>query len=140
MRSGVAKAIREKWPQVYEQYKDWHMSYDAWTYAQTEDNPELLAMSAMLGHVQEVVINEDLSIINMAAQGDYGYDWKRYTSYDAFWSCLREIKKIVPIGDTIAFPDHIGCCRGGANWTIIKTMIEEALGSDYYVYIYKLEE
>ena len=76
----------------------------------------------------------------MFAQDGYGYDGRRYTSYDAFWACLGEITKTVPKGSTIAFPDHIGCCRGGANWEVIRTMIEVVLGWDYKVYLYKLEE
>lgn len=140
MRSGVAKAIREKWPIVYEKYQEWHMSYDAWAHAQITDDPDTLAISTMLGNIQEVKVEEDKSIINMASQGNYGYDWKRYTSYDAFWMCLGKIRDLVPIGESIAFPDHIGCCRGGANWAVIKTMIIEVLGKDYNVWFYKLED
>lgn len=75
----------------------------------------------------------------MYGQETYGYDGRRFTSYDAFWSCLGKIRERVPHGATIAFPDRIGCGLGGANWEVIRTMIEQALG-DYEVYIYKLEE
>jgi O-acetyl-ADP-ribose deacetylase (regulator of RNase III) len=122
MNSGIAKAIREKWPCVYDVY--------------LKREPEL-GKICLVNIVGNIPIQ---GIINMYGQDTYGYDGRRYTSYDAFWSCLHEIKDILPKGDTIAFPDHIGCCRGGANWNIIKAMIEEVLGTDYEVYIYKLED
>lgn len=135
MNSGVAKSIREKWPIVYAQYRDWYIGYEAWANAH-DTSPA----STMLGKVQTVSINEKYQyIVNMAAQNGYGYDGKRYTSYDAFWLCLGEIRQIVRKGDTIAFPKNIGCCRGGANWEVIRTMIEEALGNDYEVYIYEYD-
>ena len=122
MNSGIAKAIREKWPCVYDVY--------------LKREPEL-GKICLVNIVGNIPIQ---GIINMYGQDTCGYDGRRYTSYDAFWSCLHEIKNILPKGDTIAFPDHIGCCRGGANWNIIKAMIEEVLGADYEVYIYKLED
>jgi hypothetical protein len=76
----------------------------------------------------------------MAAQACFGYDGKRYTSYDAFWLCLGEIREKVPKGSSLAFPYKIGCVRGGANWAIIETMIKEALEQDYNIFIYKLED
>ena len=94
----------------------------------------------MLGHIQIVHNEDDPGVINMAAQRFYGYDGKRYTSYNAFWSCLEEITVKVPKGSKIAFPAKIGCGLGGANWEVIFRMIEQVLGEDYEVYIYMLEE
>lgn len=135
MNSGVAKSIREKWPVVYVQYRDWYIGYEAWANAH-DTSPA----TAMLGKVQTVFTGEkNQYIVNMAAQNSYGYDGKRYTSYDAFWLCLGEIRDIVPKGSSIAFPHKIGCYRGGANWEVIRTMIEETLGCDYEVYIYEYD-
>lgn len=124
MNSGVAKAIREKWPEVYNEYsKVEHLE--------------------MLGHIQNVYIGtvngRDKGIVNMFAQYTYGYDGRRYTSYDAFWSCLGEIKKYMTPGRRIAFPARIGCVRGGANWRVILAMIEEVLGEDFEVEIWDLD-
>ena len=87
MNSGVAKAIREKWPEVYTMYR-----------AKYECQVDLL------GQIQPIIISADKAVINMFAQYNYGYDGRRYTSYDAFWSCLGEIKKYLNPGTTIAFP------------------------------------
>ena len=75
----------------------------------------------------------------MFAQEYYGYDRNQYTSYDAFWKCLNKIKNTVPKGSKIAFPSKIGCCRGGANWKVILTMISEVLESEYNVEIWEYD-
>ena len=125
MNSGIAKAIREKWPEVYIAYsKVEHLE--------------------MLGHIQSVYIGnvngKDKGVINMFAQYTYGYDGCRYTSYDAFWTCLGEIKRYMTPGQRIAFPARIGCVRGGANWNVILAMIIEVLGEDYNVEIWDYDK
>lgn len=135
MGSGIAKAIKEKWPIVYTNYM-----------AKFENvQPEYFKL--FLGTIQFVPLYKDYyldkehkQVINMFAQETYGYDGRRYTSYDAFWSCLGHIREFVPEGATIGFPSHIGCGLGGGNWEVIKTMIEQVLDEDYEVYIYYLEE
>lgn len=145
MNSGVAKAIREKWPIVFERYKE---RYDyALDMALNDKISNSTVSSYLLGTVQFVPLYESYwndtkhqHVINMFAQNYYGYDGDLYTSYDAFWRCLKTISTTAPKGSTIAFPKNIGCCRGGANWKVISTMIEEVLGKDYVVFIYELEE
>lgn len=130
MGSGVALAIKRKWPIVFDKYVEKYNEYKE-------------IRSTLLGSIQIVNIssnNKEQFVINMFSQLDYGYDGKRYTSYDAFWNCINLIKHRVPKGKTIAFPKYIGSNRGGANWTIISTMIAEALGEDFDVYFYYLEE
>ena len=136
MNSGVAKAIREKWPIVFTQYME--------LYNQNTKN----GCNTLLGDIQIIDLNDykpdtwpkSPVIINMFGQFDYGYDRKRYTSYDGFWSCLGYIKETVPKGSKIAFPYKIGCDRGGANWDVIYTMINSVLSCDYNVEICYLEE
>lgn len=126
MNSGIAKAIREKYPEVYKDYMMWYVT--------TPDTD-------MLGVIQYVEIdNGNRAVINMASQLNYGYDGKRYTNYEAFWQCLMKIRADVPNHFRIGFPKGIGCARGGANWNVIRTMIEEALGDEFDVYIYELGE
>lgn len=122
MGSGVAKAIKDKWPVVYTDYRRFY-----------ESNKSLL------NEIQIVAVSTEQSVINMFAQEYYGYDRNQYTSYDAFWKCLNKIKNTVPKGSKIAFPSKIGCCRGGANWKVILTMISEVLESDYNVEIWEYD-
>lgn len=128
MRSGIAKAIREKWPKVYDKYTELYQQYLTKPHGVTP----------LLGTVQVVDVGGKC-VINMFAQQFYGYDGKRYTSYDAFWSCLGQIREQVPKGSKIGFPANIGCGLGGADWTVIFAMIFATLVDDYEVYIYELE-
>ena len=133
MNSGIAKQIREKWPIVYKNYMEKYNILNG-------------VSGALLGDIQIVGLWEDYyatdfhqSVINMFSQEHYGYDGRRYTSYDAFWNCLNLIKRTIPKGKTIGFPKKIGCDRGGANWPVILEMITEVLGVEYKVFIYYLE-
>lgn len=122
MKSGIAKAIRERYPKVYKEYKG---------YCDTKEK--------ILGNIQLVPIeNNNRYIINLFGQSTFGYDGLRYTSYDAFEEGLRNINKIIPYGTTIGFPYGIGCVRGGANWNVILTMIDEILGQNYNIEIWRL--
>lgn len=148
MGSGIAKQIREKWPIVYENYM-------AKCKAAEESAVELYGAYEMapcgsdllLGNIQFVPLWKDFeaspihkSVVNLFAQQYYGYDGKRYTSYDAFWTCLGQMKNSIPKGATIGFPKNIGCGLGGANWNVIAAMIDAVLGEEYKVYIYELED
>ena len=134
MNSGVAKAIREKWPIVYGTYSEYYK--------------KAMIKEELLGKILVVNLADYgpdswppcPAIINMFAQESYGYDGKRYTSYDAFWSCLGHIREAVPKGSKIAFPYKIGCDRGGANWPVILTMILSVLEDDYDIEFSYLEE
>lgn len=128
MNSGVAKAIREKWPIVFERYRGY---YDVMRYGK----------EPLLGQTLGVKVNESQMVFNMFAQDSYGYDGKRYTSYDAIDKCLvtvadycrKEGKK------SMALPYHMSCDRGGANWNIILEMIKEHFADlDITIEIWKL--
>jgi hypothetical protein len=137
MNSGVAKAIRQKWPEVYTEYRN-----KARDLSSEEFCDEDLSWMHMFGHIQTVFLADKgtMAVINIFSQAGYGYDGRRYTSYDAFWSCLGEIKKYIKPDLRIAFPARIGCVRGGANWNVILTMIEEVLGADYNVEIWDYDK
>lgn len=128
MGSGIAKQIREKWPEVFDEYI-------RRCNAAPSDNPSFW----LLGTPQYVIVG-DICVINMFSQKDYGYDQRRYTSYDAFWECLVDIACTTSVGKSIGFPKNIGCGLGGGDWNIISTMIEDVLGKDFDVYIYERDE
>ena len=126
MNSGVAKAIREKWPEVYEYYKVWC--------DREKDKANLL------GEAQGILIDDNPNnryVANLYAQYNYGYNGDRYTNYEAFYNAIKQIANQITDAPkaTIAFPYKIGCVRGGANWKIIKAMIEEVFaGRDVTFY------
>jgi hypothetical protein len=147
MNSGIAKSIRDKWPIVYNNYMTKYNETEKYLLAACSGHKVCPDISeVLLGDIQLVGLWDNYyatdfhqSVINMFAQQHFGYDGRRYTSYDAFWSCLGKIKGIVPVGKKIGFPGRIGCVRGGANWDVIYEMINQVLGQDYEVYIYFLE-
>lgn len=128
MRSGIAKQIRERWPKVYEVYRN--------TYEQQLRSWE--SVSSLLGNIDMVHIGNNKWVFNMYAQHRYGYDGKRYTSYDAFVDCLEQIRDRTRPDEKIGFPKNIGCGLGGGDWNIISALIEEILGEEHDVYIYEL--
>ena len=141
MGSGIAKQIKAKWPAVYDAYRaKFQEMENEITEMCSSWEIQMDVSEVLLGHIQIVPVNDKQNVINMFAQQYYGYDGLRYTSYDAFWDCLNKIKETIPKGSEIAFPDHIGCGLGGANWSVIQSMIYAALNEDYNVYIYRLEE
>lgn len=122
MGSGIAKTIREKFPDAYEEYC---------LMCRYADFPRDL-----LGFSQIVAVNDKL-IVNMFAQENYGHDGKRYTSYNAFRRCLQTLKNAVPAGYKIAFPYGIGCGLGGGDWARIFAIITEELAGEYEVEIWR---
>lgn len=127
MNSGIAKQIRERWPRVYESYKH---------YIDFLTKKEI----PLLGKILISNIRNPTRVINMFSQDEYGYDGRRYTSYDAFENCLMTIKEQVRKHQSIGFPKNIGCGLGGGDWKVISALIESILGEDYDVYIYELED
>ena len=125
MGAGVAKQIKELWPKAYEEYK---------TFCETM----IWNKQVPLG---QVLISETpdtaTKIAHFFAQEYYGRGG-RYTSYDAFWQCLHQLRHLLKPGETVAIPKRIGCGLGGANWQVIHTMIEEVLSDEFDVYIYEL--
>jgi O-acetyl-ADP-ribose deacetylase (regulator of RNase III) len=122
MGSGVAKAIKEKFPNVYTEYKKYCDKYG---------RPAVI--NVLLGKCQIVEIDEPNRnrpdkqyVANLFAQDKYGFDGQMYTSYDAFLKGLQTLKEFCIEHNitSIAFPEKIGCGRGGADWQIISRMIE----------------
>lgn len=125
MNSGVAKAIREKWPIVFEKYK------------QLCD-----AKGQKIGMCQPVSISDTQKVINMFSQYDYGYDGKMYTSYDAVNECFEKIKTYMELKGlkSLSIPYNMCCCRGGANWAVIMELFKANFEkTDFLIEIYKLE-
>ncbi len=141
MGSGIALQIKEQYPDCYKQYMEFG-----------EAGPNRLGKVCFWN-------GPDKIIANMHAQLYYGYDGKKYTSYDALWDCFIKIRAecslLINTIDTdddiltarekllikgIAFPYKLGSDRGGARWNIVREIIEESFrGVEYPVRIIKRE-
>lgn len=117
MKSGVAKAIREQYPFVYNDYKNWEKKH-----------------RLKLGDVITSG-NFDRIILNIISQEDYGRDPSVvYVSYDAI---ANAVKRINAMGFTrVAFP-KIGAGLANGNWNIISTIIESL--SDFSPIVYYVD-
>ena len=108
--SGIAKSMKEIFPDVYEKYRDICVKNE---------------YLGLLGNTA-IIQSDNRYIANMFAQERFGYDGIRYTSYDAFYNCLVLIKEFCEKNaiNKIALPYKIGSDRGGADWNVIYSMIE----------------
>ena len=131
MRSGIAKQIREEYPNVYAIYA----KYVAYKRGDVK---------SLLSDVLYVNTNNDKGpriIANIFSQADFGYDGKKYTDYNALRTGFINLRKRFPSA-SIGIPYKIGCGLGGEDWNIVEDIIKTVFrdkksGS---VTIYKLEE
>lgn len=110
MASGVAKAIRDKWPKVYESYAS------------------LPTGKTMLGVCQLVNVGEqdELFVANCFTQLFYGYGGGRYASTDAIAESLHDAYKWADLYGIPLYLPKIGAGLGGLDWeTDVKPVIAE---------------
>jgi O-acetyl-ADP-ribose deacetylase (regulator of RNase III) len=125
MNSGVAKQIRNKYPSAYTDYMN-----------MTENKKP----HELLGKLIISNAGGNKYVAHLFGQLNYGYDGKRYTSYDALYDSLKQLKEQAKKANkTVAIPKLLGSDRGGADWDIVYKMIEKIF-EDYKATIYKLEE
>lgn len=108
MGSGVAKIVKEKYPQAYLDYTTKHRK-SGW----------------FLGQVQLVHVGENPRFIaNCCTQQDYGRDVdQRYVSYDAVLQCLDGLLNFAEReGYSVAMP-KIGAGLANGDWNIIFAII-----------------
>lgn len=109
MGSGVALAVKEKYPKAYQAYK-----------------AQELAEGLGLGTYSSYKHNASLSIANVVTQQTYGRDPNvRYVSYGAVLLGLECLNSQYLPEVTFHFP-KIGAGLGNGNWNIIKELIELA--------------
>ena len=111
MGSGVAYAIRMKWPLVYQQYLRYVAAYRPGQH--------------LLGMTQYVPVDETVEVVNCFTQEFYGRDGKRYASYDALDRCMTRLS-MVDRSLPINFP-KIGCGLGGLDWNVVKEIIDSRI-------------
>lgn len=115
MGSGVAKELKERYPENYDFYKAQYDEYIRKGYSHIP-----------LGTVIPFRTPDDKVILNLIGQENYGRDGKRYTSYDAIASGMELVSEMAAIEgvEEIAMP-LIGSQLGGGSWGVISKIIEE---------------
>lgn len=121
MGSGVALSIKKNFPDAYmadcRTVKGDKRKLGTWTSTVTKYGP----------------------VFNLYGQFDYGKDGARYTKYEALYSAMNDMARVlrtVNFNGKIGLP-KIGCGTAGGNWSIVSMIIEEVL-SDWEVIIYEL--
>ncbi len=134
MGSGVAKQVREKFPMVFENYKA------VCDRGKEDSRAHGLGHSVLLGDIQIITVHNDKeqSICNLFAQDRYGYNGERYTSYDAFYTCMSKLMRVIPTTERIAIPYRIGCGLGGGDWGKVLSIISMTIGQNHHVEIWRL--
>ncbi len=118
MGSGVAKAIRDKYPQAYRDYRD--------VYNNNGLN---------LGDIVVSVQDDGTVIHNAITQKDYGRDSSKV--YVSYWAIAEVFRKIESWGiKEIAMP-MLGAGLARGDWTVISAIIENTLiNTKPIVYMY----
>lgn len=124
MGSGIALAVKEKFPKVFTEYE--------------KMCSKVARKGSLLGHIQPVIDDANFCIINAFTQETYGKEGKKYMSYDAIDSCMLKISFFLvehPIYDSVAMP-LIGAGYGGGKWEVIEAIINHRLkNANVKVYI-----
>ena len=119
MGSGVAKVLREKYPQAYNDYIFKYNNY-----------------GLELGDVIVSVQDDGKVIHNAITQRDYGRDSSRV--YVSYWAIAEVFRKINSRGiKEIAMP-KLGAGLANGDWNVISAIIENTL-IDTKPYVYVLE-
>lgn len=121
MNSGIARQIRNRYPDVFTSYKKMCDEH--------KDNT-----SELLGSV-DYFIAPDYLIANCFGQDRYGRE-KRHTSYAALRECFSKIAENEEC--RIGIPYKIGCGLGGGDWEIVSHIISDVFKNmDVKIYIYE---
>ena len=117
MGSGVALAIRNKWPGCYEAYRS-ELNY----------YKERFSPAALLGKSIDYTVYNGLgeykTIHNLITQEHYGRDGSKYATYTSIVIGLVGIAKNSITGTEFAIP-KIGCGYGGLDWDIVSELLSE---------------
>ena len=127
MGGGLALQIRQKWPKVYAEY---HADC-----ALLKEHPE-----RMLGHVQDVLVNDKLVVANCYGQVYPGHGLMTdYKAWDTILDKLKDLSNYFSLD--LHFPWMVGCGLAGGDWEVMRSKIEKAFeDSSWNVFVHKLPE
>ena len=112
MGAGVAKVIKDKYPECYKTYSD---------------SIKLSGLS--LGDVAWYKHNSNLLIANAITQ-EFTGTHQRQVNYEAIAKCFEKVYALAIKENREVFFPKIGAGLGGGNWKIISTIIENVDGAD----------
>lgn len=134
MGSGVAKTIKERFPEAFREYVELVDSHAMQNHPDIEED----FRKGLLGQVQGVRIGQGMWVANIFGQYKYGTDGKQYTKTDALFKGFKTVRSIAEKNELkVAMPYMIGCYRGGADWKEVEDLLLTAFDG-YEVTLHKL--
>ena len=115
MESGVAKQLRAKYPPIFDVYKTALQRA-----TQGSAHSGLGTLSAYKPH-------DDLIIVNLITQLNYGKAGKKYVSYDAIDEALQNFVAAFEDTELPVYLPTIGAGLGGGDWGVILALITKHL-------------
>lgn len=126
MGAGLAKSIKEKYPNVFEEYK---LECQIFQRQRT-----------LLGKCQLVDTPDCKIVANLFGQHSYGTT-KVQTEYEHLRTALTQLRDFAERqGHSVALPFQLGCGHAGGDWSTVRKMIEEVFNNGVYVTIYRLTQ
>jgi O-acetyl-ADP-ribose deacetylase (regulator of RNase III) len=109
MGSGVALAIKMRYPEAYQAYKNFELSHSG----------------LKVGTMSFAAVRPDKLIYNLHAQMYYGSDKKRYLDYEGLYTALEKVCGDMCFRgiDSIAVPFKMGADRAGGDWNVVTAML-----------------
>ena len=110
MGAGIAKQIREAFPNVYTVYRE-----------------ALAERGLILGSMQLVRVGAGLWVANVAGQAKYGRNGN-HTDYGALRTAFSDLSELID-GTTlrVGLPYGLGCGLAGGDWSIVSAIIAKHL-------------
>lgn len=109
MGSGFAKELRERYPGAYLAYDEAHRTNG-------------LTPGQIVPYTDP---NDGRTIFNLIGQRHYGYDGKRYVTYDGLVDGFEALDELAgDLGMDKLFMPVLGCDLAGGKWSIVSSIIE----------------
>ena len=147
MGGGIAKQIKNRYPQAYEADTEIHMRRE---YETLDESVDLLGTYSKAEINSKFLPNDKGYIYNMYTQANIGEG--RQVHYEKFWQALKRVEQDLfemnvnkheynaSAPPVLGLPYGISCGLAGGNWGIIKAMIEDIfLDSPIQCYIVKFD-
>ena len=123
MGSGIAKQVKERYPEVFNAY---------YHYCKTQELKDIFG-TALICQVSDYKY-----IANVFGQNTFGQGLQ--TNYDMLKNALKEVHDFAKENNlSVAIPYKIGCGLGGGDWNTVYDIITEIFFDDVLYEIYRLE-
>lgn len=114
MGSGIARLIREKYPEAYKADLQHGRKGD----------------KTRLGSFSTVKTHDDKQVYNVYSQYTFGME-KRHTDYEAVYKGMYNVCAHATVNNILrlGLPRNMGCKLGGGSWIIVRAIIEDVFGA-----------